>query len=214
MSLELKLKEAIINGDKDAATSLAREALELGLDPIKIANEVLVPAILEIGERWVRGEAFIVDIILAADAMKAALDVLKPEIVKRGGEVRRLGRVVIGTVEGDIHDIGKNIVATMLEASGFEVIDLGVDVPPAGFVDAVRRYNPDVVGMSALLTSTMVKQKETIEALKAAGLRNKVKVIIGGAPTSEEWAKEIGADGWAPDAISAIDLVKKLLGIK
>lgn len=214
MNLELKLKEAIINGDTEATASLAQDVIKQGLDPIRIANEVLVPAILELGERWARGEAFIIDIILAADAMKVALEVLKPEILRRGKGVKRLGRIVIGTVEGDIHDIGKTIVATMLEAAGFEVIDLGVDVSPTRFVDAVREYNPDVVGMSALLTTTMIKQRETIEALKVAGLRDKVKVIIGGAPTTEEWAREIGADGWAPDAVSAVELVKKLLGIR
>lgn len=209
--LELQLKDAVINGDKDSAAELAKKCLEKGLDPLKIVNEILVPAVLKVGEEWIKGERFIIDLVLASDAMKAALDILKPEIIKRGGEVKRLGRVVIGTVEGDIHDIGKTIVATMLEATGFEVIDLGVDVPVQKFVEAVKQYKPDVIGMSALLTTTMLKQREVIETLKKEGLRDKVKVIIGGAPTTQEWAEQIGADGWAPDAFSAVELVKRLL---
>jgi 5-methyltetrahydrofolate--homocysteine methyltransferase len=146
--------------------------------------------------------------------MKVGLPILKSELAKRGGSVKYLGRAVIGTVEGDIHDIGKSIVAALWEVAGLEVIDLGVDVPPQKFVEAIKQYNPDIVGMSALMTTTMAKQRETIEAIKQAGLRDRVKIVVGGAPTTEEWAKEIGADGRAPDAISAINLVKRLLGVK
>ncbi|MEM2628083.1 MAG: cobalamin-dependent protein, partial [Ignisphaera sp.] len=173
----------------------------------------LVVAVMELGDRWVNGEAFISDLIVAADAMKVGISILKNKITRTARGIGYRGRIVIGTVEGDIHDIGKSIVAALWEALGFEVIDLGVDVPPSRFVEAVKQYNPDIVGMSALLTTTMLKQRETIEAIKKAGLRDKVKIVIGGAPTTEEWAKEIGADGWAPDAISAVELVKKLMNI-
>jgi 5-methyltetrahydrofolate--homocysteine methyltransferase len=209
-----RLKEAVVNGDPDEVSKLCRKVIEVGIDPLEAIEKALVVAIRELGDKWIRGEAFIADLVAAADAMKVGLSILKDEIVKRGKRVKYIGRAVIGTVEGDIHDIGKTIVATLWETAGFEVIDLGVDVPPQKFVEAIKQYNPDIVGMSALMTTTMTKQKETIEAIKAAGLRDKVKIVVGGAPTTEEWAREIGADGWAPDAISSVELVKKLLGVK
>ncbi|MCC6056285.1 MAG: corrinoid protein [Desulfurococcaceae archaeon] len=209
-----RLKEAVVNGDPDEVSKLCRKVIEVGIDPLEAIEKALVAAIRELGDKWIRGEAFIADLVAAADAMKVGLSILKNEIVKRGKRVKYIGRAVIGTVEGDIHDIGKTIVATLWETAGFEVIDLGVDVSPQKFVEAIKQYNPDIVGMSALMTTTMIKQKETIEAIKAAGLRDKVKIVVGGAPTTEEWAREIGADGWAPDAISAVELVKKLLGVK
>jgi len=209
-----RLKEAVVNGDPDEVSKLCRKVIEVGIDPLEAIEKALVAAIRELGDKWIRGEAFIADLVAAADAMKVGLSILKNEIVKRGKRVKYIGRAVIGTVEGDIHDIGKTIVATLWETAGFEVIDLGVDVSPQKFVEAIKQYNPDIVGMSALMTTTMIKQKETIEAIKAAGLRDKVKIVVGGAPTTEEWAREIGADGWAPDAISSVELVKKLLGVK
>ncbi|MCS7111453.1 MAG: corrinoid protein [Ignisphaera sp.] len=209
-----ELREATINGDSDRVEELSRKVIEAGIDPLEAVEKALVKGILELGDRWINGEAFISDLIAAADAMKVGLSILKNEIVKRGGAIKFRGRIVIGTVEGDIHDIGKSIVASLLEASGFEVIDLGVDVPPQRFVEAIREYTPDIVGMSTLLSTTMLKQKETIEMIKQAGLRDRVKIIIGGAPTTEEWAREIGADGWAPDGISAVELVKRLLNAK
>jgi len=207
-----KLKDAVINGDPEEVSKLCRRVIEAGIDPMEAIEKALVAAILELGDKWVRGEAFIADLVAAADAMKTGMSILKNEIVKRGRSIKYRGRAIIGTVEGDIHDIGKSIVATLWEASGLEVIDLGVDVPPQRFVEAIKQYNPDIVGMSALMTTTMIKQKETIDAIKQAGLRDKVKIVIGGAPTTEEWAREIGADGWAPDAISSVELIKKLLG--
>jgi 5-methyltetrahydrofolate--homocysteine methyltransferase len=209
-----RLKEAVVNGDPEEVSKIAKKVVEVGIDPLEAVEKALVAGVLELGDKWVKGEAFIADVVAAADAMKVGLSILKNEIVKRGRSVKYLGRIVIGTVEGDIHDIGKSIVATLWEASGFEVIDLGVDVPPKKFVEAVKQYKPDVVGMSALLTTSMLKQRETIEAIKQAGLRDKVKIVIGGAPTTEEWAKEIGADGWAPDAFSAVQLIKRLFGIE
>ncbi|MEM0006180.1 MAG: corrinoid protein [Ignisphaera sp.] len=209
-----ELREATINGDSDEVVKLAKKIIEAGIDPLEAVEKALVAGVLELGDRWINGEAFISDIIAAADAMKLGLSILKGEIAKRGGSISYRGRIVIGTVEGDIHDIGKSIVASLWEASGFEVIDLGIDVPPSKFVEAIKQYSPDIVGMSALMTTTMLKQRETIEAIKQAGLRDRVKIVVGGAPTTEEWAREIGADGWAPDAISAVELVKKLLNIR
>ncbi len=200
-----------MKGDTDSAEELAKKVLEAGIDPLEAVEKALLAGVLEVGDIWINGELFIIDLVMAADAMKAALSVLKPEIVKRGGKIKTKGRVVIGTVEGDIHDVGKTLVTTMLEASGFEVIDLGVDVPVEKFIEAIKEYKPDIVGMSALLTTTMEVQKKVIEALEKAGLRDKVKVIVGGAPTTEEWAKKIGADGWAPDAVKAVKLVKNYL---
>jgi Predicted cobalamin binding protein len=209
-----KLKEAVVNGDPEEVAELCRRVIEAGIDPLEAIERALVAAVRELGDKWINGEVFIADLVAAADAMKVGLPILKSELAKRGGSVKYLGRAVIGTVEGDIHDIGKSIVAALWEVAGLEVIDLGVDVPPQKFVEAIKQYNPDIVGMSALMTTTMAKQRETIEAIKQAGLRDRVKIVVGGAPTTEEWAKEIGADGWAPDAISAIDLVKRLLGVK
>jgi len=206
-----KLKEAAVNGDADEVTKLSKKVIEIGIDPLEAVEKALITGVLELGEKWINGEAFIVDMIAAAEAMKAGLSILKEEIVKRGGSIKYRGKIVIGTVEGDIHDIGKSIVASLLEAAGYEVIDLGVDVPAQKFIEAIKQYNPDIIGMSALMTTTMLKQREIIEAIKQANLRDKVKIIVGGAPTTEDWAKEIGADGWAPDAASAVELVKKLL---
>jgi corrinoid protein of di/trimethylamine methyltransferase len=206
-----KLKEAAINGDSDQVVKLSKRVIEVGIDPLEAVEKALIAGVLELGNKWVNGEVFIVDMIAAAEAMKAGLSILKDEIVKRGGSIKYRGRIVIGTVEGDIHDIGKSIVASLLEAAGFEVIDLGVDVSAQKFIEAIKQYNPDIVGMSALMTTTMLKQREIIEAIKQANLRGKVKIIVGGAPTTKEWAEEIGADGWAPDAASAVELVKKLL---
>ena len=212
--LLMKLKEAVINGDPEEVVRLITEVIGLGVDPVEVIEKALVAGLVELGDRWVRGEVFIADLVAAADAMKIGLKILREELAKRGRGIGYRGRVVIGTVEGDIHDIGKTLVATFLEVAGFEVIDLGVDVSPQKFVEAIKQYKPDIVGMSALMTTTMLKQRETIEVIKRAGLRDKVKIIVGGAPTSEEWAREIGADGWAPDAISAVELVKKLLEVK
>jgi 5-methyltetrahydrofolate--homocysteine methyltransferase len=209
-----RLRSAVLSGDPEEVVKLCKRVIEAGVDPLEAIEKALVAAILELGDKWIRGEAFIADLVAAADAMKAGMTILKEEVVKRGKRVKYLGRAIIGTVEGDIHDIGKSIVATLWEAAGLEVIDLGVDVSPSKFVEAIRQYNPDIVGMSALMTTTMLKQKETIEAIRQAGLRDKVKIVIGGAPTTEEWAREIGADGWAPDAISAVELVKRLLSVK
>jgi 5-methyltetrahydrofolate--homocysteine methyltransferase len=165
----------------------------------------------EVGRRFKNNEFYVPEVLIAARAMHAAMDVLKPLLA--ASDVQPVGTVVIGTVKGDLHDIGKNLVAMMLEGGGFNVIDLGVDVSPEKFLQAVREHKPNIVGLSALLTTTMPAMKTTIEALKEAGVRDQVKVIIGGAPVTQRFADEIGADGYAPDAASAVDVARQLLGI-
>lgn len=206
-----ELKRAVLEGDEERAAELTRGVLEEGIEPARILNEGLVPAMDVVGREYEEGERYIPEMLISAEAMKAAMEVLRPKLVETGAKPR--GKVVIGTVEGDLHDIGKNLVAMMLEGAGFEVIDLGTEVTAEQFVQAVEEHNPDIVGMSALLTTTMVHMPEVIEALKKAGLRDdKAKVIVGGAPITQEYADKIGADGYAPDAASAVELAKRLVG--
>jgi len=212
MSDELldKLAQAVIDGEPEEAEALAREALAQGLDPLVCINRGLSPGIDRVGELFETGEYYLPDLILGGDAMKAALTVLEPALA--GGEGRQIvGRVVLGTVEGDLHEIGKTLVGTMLTANGFEVTDIGVDRPAADFVAAVQESGATLVGASALLTTTMLHQRELIDALREAGLRERVKVMIGGAPVTETWAEQIGADGYAEDAIGAVALARRLV---
>lgn len=213
MSEELfaAMKQSIIDGDEDAAAAVARQALEAGVDPLEAINAGYVVGMSDVGEQFSAGEMFLPDMMLAAEAMKAAVAVLEPEMTRRGMQRTMLGKVVLGTVKGDIHEIGKNLVATMLSASGFEVYDLGVDVPFEKFVEKAREVNADIVGVSALLTTTMTGQRTVIEMLAKAGLRPQVKVIVGGAPVTRSWAAEIGADGTSEDAMGAVALAKKLM---
>jgi len=204
-----ELKKAVLEGEDEKAAELTQKALEAGIEPGRILNEALVPAMEIVGKEYEDGKRYVPEMLISAEAMKAAMAVLRPKLVESG--VKLKGKVVIGTVEGDLHDIGKNLVAMMLEGAGFEVIDLGVEVTAERFVQAVKEHKPDVLGMSALLTTTMIHMPEVIEALKAAGLRERVKVIVGGAPITREYAEKIGADGYAPDAASAVELVKQLL---
>jgi 5-methyltetrahydrofolate--homocysteine methyltransferase len=206
-----ELKDVIINCDVDGAIKAARKVLENGVDPVEAIEEGLAKGLKIVGERFGAGEVFLTELAMAAEAMKQALTVLMPALSKSTKERKTLGKVVIGTVEGDIHDIGKSIVSTMLMAAGFEVIDLGVDVPVKKFIEKVKEVKPEIVGMSALMTSTMVKMVDVVKALKQEGLREKVKIIIGGAPTSKDWAEEIGADGYAADALEAVEVAKKLI---
>jgi 5-methyltetrahydrofolate--homocysteine methyltransferase len=207
-----KLANAILNYDSNAAVKASKEALDRGVDPVKAIEDGLAKGLRIVGERFGSGEAFLTELAMAAEAMKQALKVLEPAISKSSKEKKTLGKVLIGTVEGDIHDIGKNIVSTLLMVAGFEVIDLGVDVPTQKFVEKVREIKPRILGLSALMTTTMTKMVEVIEALKKEELRDKVKIIVGGAPTSKEWAEEIGADGHGADAIETVQVVKKLIG--
>jgi 5-methyltetrahydrofolate--homocysteine methyltransferase len=202
------LATALSNLEEEKVLETVRSMLNKGIDPKDIIN-ALREGMDKIGKMFERGEAFIADLVIAADIFKKAVEIIKPhlKVVERGK-----GRVVIGTVEGDIHDIGKNLVALMLEISGYEVIDLGVDVSADKFAEAIEKYNPDVIGMSALMTTTMLNQKKIIEELKKRGLRNRVKIIVGGAPTTEAWAREIGADAWGSDCFDAVKKVRELLG--
>jgi corrinoid protein of di/trimethylamine methyltransferase len=205
------MRQSIIDGDNDKSAELAQQALAQGIDPLAAINDGFVHGINYVGEQFGAGEMFLPDLMLAAEAMKAAVTVLEPEMAKRSMQRKMLGKVVLGTVKGDIHEIGKNLVATMLSASGFEVYDLGVDVPFEKFAQKAREVDADIVGVSALLTTTMTGQKTVIEALEDMGLRPKVKVIVGGAPVTRSWAEEIGADGFSEDAMGAVALAKKLM---
>ncbi len=203
-----ELKQAVIACDVKLARRLADEALAGGTDPASILAGALVPAMANVGERFECGEYFVPDLLVAARAMKAAFEPLRPLLAHSGAEPA--GRVVIGTVKGDLHDIGKNLVAAMLEGGGFEVVDLGADVPPAKFVEGVRPGGVTIVALSALLTTTMLGMKNTIEALRAAGVRERVRVMIGGAPVTESFARQIGADGYADNAAGAVRLARQL----
>lgn len=215
MSQELfdAMRQSIIDGDAEQAEALAHQALEQGIDPLEAINKGYVPGVNYVGEQFGCGEMFLPDLVLAGEAMKAAVSVLEPEMQKRGSQRQMLGKVVLGTVKGDIHEIGKTLVATMLSAGGFEVHDLGVDVPVEKFAQTARDINADIVGVSALLTTTMVGQKAVIEALDDMGLRPRVKVMVGGAPVTRSWANEIGAEGYSEDAIGAVAEAKRLMGI-
>jgi len=205
-----KLAQAVIDGEPEDAEQLAKEALDQGLDPLSCINEGLTKGIQKVGELFASGEYFLPELIIGAEAMKKALAVLEPAMV--GDQSREVvGRVVIGTVEGDMHEIGKTLVGTMLIANGFQVIDIGVDKNAAEFIKAVQENEADIVGASALLTTTMLQQKKLIESLQEANLRDKVKVMVGGAPVTSSFASEIGADGYAEDAISAVDLAFRLV---
>jgi len=211
MSAEMikKLAQAVVDGEAEDAVTLARQALDEGVDPLACITEGLTKGIQEVGELFASGEYFLPELIIGADAMKAALDILEPALT---GDQKRevVATVVLGTVEGDLHEIGKTLVGTMLTANGFNVVDIGVDKPPSAFIDAVKENDATILGASALLTTTMLQQRKLIEALTEAGLREKVKVMVGGAPVTDSFAKEIGADGYAEDAISAVDLAFRL----
>ncbi|MEM0007604.1 MAG: corrinoid protein [Candidatus Bathyarchaeia archaeon] len=207
-----RLRLSVLNYNADEAVSAAKEAVKLGVDLLKAIEEGLARGIREVGEKFANGEAFLPELVMAAETMKKALEVLEPELRRAKKERKALGKVLLGTVAGDIHSIGKTIVGSMLTANGFEVYDIGEDVPAEKFVEKIKELKPDVVGLSALLTTTLPEQRTVIEALKREGLRDKVKVIIGGAPASREWAEEIGADGYGADATEAVEVVKRLLG--
>lgn len=215
MSEELfqKMATSIIDGDSDAAASLATQAITAGIDPLDAITKGFVVGVNTVGAAFGRGDAFLPELVMAGEAMKAAVAVLDPEMKKRGTERKMLGKVVIATVEGDIHEIGKSLVATMLGASGFEVHDLGVDTPGDKIIGKALEVNADIIAMSALLTTTMVKQREVIEELEKEGLRTRLKVMVGGAPVTRDWVTTIGADGYSEDAIGAVMLAKKLLGV-
>lgn len=207
-----KMKTAVLEGEIDFAADLARQSLELGVNPLSCIEEGYVSGINEVGRLFEAGEMFLPELVAAAEVMKAALAVLEPELKRRQVSRATMGKVVIGTMFNDIHDIGKDMVASMLTASGFDVINLGVNVPCSVFIEKVRELQPEILGLSALLTTTMPEQKAVIEALLREGLRGEVKVIVGGAPINRQWADAIGADGFAENAIEAVKVAKQLVG--
>ncbi|MCR6691769.1 MAG: corrinoid protein [archaeon YNP-LCB-003-016] len=208
------LRSALLSFDEEKFMEAVKKSLEANINPLEVIN-VITDALQEIGRKFEEGEIFLVHLVTAGEMVKKAVsEYIEPSLKKARMERKTLGKVVIGTVAGDIHDIGKNIVATLLFSAGFEVIDLGKDVPVEEFIKAVKEHKPDVLGLSALLTTTMPVQKEVIEALKKNGLRDKVKVIVGGAPVTTQWAEQIGADGYAENGVAAVKLVKKLLKIE
>lgn len=202
------IKQAILSGDAATVAQGVKENLDAGQDPGEVLNQALVPPMIEVGEQYERGEVYVPEMLIAAHAMKAGMEILRPELVKAG--VEPLGKIALGTVQGDIHDIGKNLVDMMLEGAGFEVLDLGIDVSKDKFIEAVKN-GLDILAMSGLLTTTIPAMPEVIQALKEAGVRDQVKIMVGGAPVTESFKKEIGADGYAPDAASAVRVAKELV---
>ena len=207
-----QISTAIIEGDYTSITELTRDALDEGKDAQEILNNGLMPGMDHVGAEFKAGNMFVPEVLRSARTMQAAMDILKPLLVEDGAQM--VGKVLLGTVKGDLHDIGKNLVAMMCEGAGFEVKDLGKDVSPDDFVAAVKEFEPDVLGMSALLTTTMRAMENTIKALAEAGVRDRVKVIIGGAPVTQSFAEQIGADGYASNAASASELAKKLINAR
>jgi 5-methyltetrahydrofolate--homocysteine methyltransferase len=204
------ISEAVIKGNVKLVKEEAGKLIEEKVPPLDIINKGLMSGMSIVGERFKNGDMFVPEVMMSARAMGSGLDLVKPLLKEE--DVTSTGKVLIGTVKGDLHDIGKNLVAMMIESSGFEVINAGIDTSPEKFVQLVKEHKPDIIGMSAMLTTTMLQMKETIDLLKKEGLRDKVKIIIGGAPVTSQYAKEIGADGFTPDASSAADFCKELVG--
>ncbi len=205
-----EISTAVIEGDAEAITELTKDALAEGASAAEILNEGLTPGMEHVGAEFKAGNMFVPEVLRSARAMQTAMDILRPLLAQSG--VRAVGKVLLGTVKGDLHDIGKNLVGIMCEGAGFEVRDVGKDVSPEAFVQAVKEFGPDIVGLSALLTTTMRAMESTIRALKEAGVRDRVKVMIGGAPVTQTFADQIGADGYASNAAAAAELAKRLVG--
>jgi 5-methyltetrahydrofolate--homocysteine methyltransferase len=206
-----ELFDAVVNGNATASRAAAEQALAEGVDPLRLVNEFMAPAMDEVGRRFERNEYFVPELLLSARAMKAAMELIRPLLAARGSEP--VARVVIGTVKGDLHDIGKNLVAAMLEGGGFEVTDLGVNVSAEKFIATAREKKARVVAMSALLTTTMLSMRQTVAAIREAGLADTVKVLVGGAPVTQAYADEIGADGYGASAVEAVTVARRALGI-
>lgn len=207
-----EMAQAIIDGESELAASLAQQSINQGIDPLEAINKGFVIGVNQVGDAFNCGDAFLPELVMAGEAMKSAVAVLEPELNRRGTKREVMGKVVIGTVAGDIHDIGKTLVGTMLAAAGFEVYDLGVDVPIMKLIEKAIEVDADLIGVSALLTTTMVKQRDVIKAIQESPLKGKIKVMVGGAPVTRAWMEEIGADGYSEDAIGAIAVAKDLLG--
>ena len=202
---------ATVDGDQDRARETAREALKEKIDPLEAVELGLSKGMAIVGDRFERGEAYLPELLMAADTFSAAMEILKPEMEAQKKEVAKAGTVLLGTVKGDVHNIGKNIVATVLQTRGFSVVDMGVDIPSLNFIEEAGKARADVIALSSLMTTTMPAQREVIETLREMNLRDKYFVIVGGGPVSQEWADEIGADGYGKSAVEAVDLVKRLL---
>lgn len=209
MDVVTQIRTNVIEGNAPATLELVKQALANGMPAEQILNEGLIAAMAHVGKLFEEGEYYVPEMLIAARAMKGGLELLRPALA--AAKVQAIGKIVIGTVQGDLHDIGKNLVAMMMEGAGFEVIDLGVDVTPEKFVEAINAHQPQLVGCSALLTTTMPKMKATINAIERAGIRSQVKVLVGGAPVTARYASEIGADAYAPDASAAASIAKSLL---
>ena len=203
------ISQAVIAGQDARVKELVQDAINNGAEPLAIINEGLIAGMNVVGASFKSGKMFVPEVLMSARSMRAGVELVKPLLA--GQDVPSAGKVIIGTVKGDLHDLGKNLVAMMLEGGGFNVVNLGIDLPPEKFVAAVKEHQPQIIGLSALLTTTMLVMKDVIELLKEEGLRDKVKVIVGGAPISYDFASEIGADGFAPDAASAVELCRRLL---
>jgi len=208
-----KLAKSVVDGNSEETKRLCIEALNSHIDPLVAIEKGITLGAKEAGARFERNEIFLMQLILSGEAMKAGLNILRPEILRRNRSLNRAGRVLIGTIEGDIHDIGKTVVSSMLTAEGFEVIDVGVDVPDDVFVEKVKEYKPDILGLSALMTTTMTKQKDVIDALVRSGVRDKIKIMVGGAAVTQEWSEKIRADGYGEDAVQAVKVARKLIGL-
>src|SRR3990172_7255993 len=208
------MAQSIIDGEPEAASELAQRAVDLGVDPMEAINRGFIVGVNHVGEKFSCGDMFLPELVGAGEAMKSAIAILEPEMSLRGMKRETAGRVVIGTIQGDIHDIGKTLVGTMLSAGGFEVYDLGIDVPIQKFIDKAREVDADIIGVSALLTTTMVRQKDVIKAIQDAGMSSHLKVMVGGAPVTRSWVEEIGADGYSEDAIGAVAVARQLMSEK
>ena len=206
-----KIREALVQSEAKQVAALTEIAISEGLQPMDIINNALLPGMQVVGEKYEKGEYFLPHLIISAEGMKNSMRLLEPELKKRNQQASSAGIVVVGTVKGDIHEIGKTLVATLLSANGFKVHDLGVDVSVEDFISTAERVGANAIGLSALLTTTMTVQREVIEALDDSGMRSTVKVIVGGAPVTQDWADRIGADGYADDAVTTVVLLKKLL---
>lgn len=215
MSEELlkAMSQSIIDGESEIAADLARQSIEAGMDPLQAITKGYVVGVNQVGDSFSCGDVFLPELVMAGEAMKAAIAVLEPELKKKGASREILGKVILATVEGDIHEIGKSLVGTMLTASGFDVYDLGVNVPTETILRKIDEIQPDILGLSALLTTTMVRQKEIIETLDSRGMRAQTKVMIGGAPVTSDWVKKINADGYSEDAIGAVSTAKLLMDL-
>ena len=213
MSEELlkAMAQSIIDGEDDVAADLAKQAVDAGMDPLEAITKGFMPGVNNVGDSFACGNVFLPELVMAGEAMKAAIAVLEPELKRMGTTREILGKVVLATVEGDIHEIGKSLVGTMLTAAGFEVYDLGVNVPADKIMAKVEEVGADIVGLSALLTTTMVRQREVIEAMDKKGLRNKTRVMVGGAPVTSDWVQKIEADGYSEDAIGAVNTARNLM---